>query len=287
MKPHAQSKKAPGPHLLAFDHFERLLQSPFYHKKGGFWIQVVDEKGSAINTSRALEAQLLYVMLLKIFGKTEQAKAVLQEFENRDLHDYILSKEQIEFQTRNVIANLELLYLLAKSFCQDEVDTKRLTRLEALPLFHSGKKMWHYSMRSDDKNIDPEFHSHTQLLYCWLIARKDKQQAKNYLKKIKTKKFYIPQKDLWMRSKNYRGTILVSDISSSTQLLYIALLGVLGEYAMAEKNLKLLRNTELYDKNKDEWLGAIDDAGHVLGTNRYAHSQLSAVLAEYFSSNKH
>jgi len=79
---------------------------------------------------------------------------------------------------------------------------------------------------------------------------------------------------------------LSTDRYSNTQLLGIIVEGLFGNKEKAQKRLKKLQDTPLYNQNRKEWVSMMNDQKEVKGLSFYSDSQLLEIIANAILNDK-
>jgi len=161
-----------------------------------------------------------------------------------------------------------------------------LEELEKTELWDKKREQWNWEMTRDQKLLNSDRRSETQLLGVLVkAATGNTAQAKEMLGNLKQTDLWDEKRKQWNWWMNENQELEDSNRSSYAQLVGVLAEAVTGNIEQAKEMLKSLKQTELWDKEREQWNWEMTGDQKLLYSNRYAEAQLVGVLAEAATGN--
>ncbi len=159
---------------------------------------------------------------------------------------------------------------------------KRLEKLKQTPLWNKDKEEWNEYIDEDYEFVSSSRFSQTQLLGVITEAiAGNQEEAKEHFRRLKEKStFWDKDKEEWNEYIDKEGGFISSDRFSQTQLLGVITEALVGDSKKAEEQLEKLKQTPLWDKEKEEWNEYIDEDHEFVSSSRFSQTQLLGVITE-------
>ncbi len=159
---------------------------------------------------------------------------------------------------------------------------KRLEKLKQTTLWDEDKEEWNEYIDEDHEFVSSSRFSRSQLL--GIIAEAiagNQEEAKEHFRRLKEKStFWDKDKEEWNEYVDKEGGFISSDRFSQTQLLGIITEALVGDSKKAKEQLEKLKQTPLWDKEKEEWNEYIDEDHEFVSSSRFSQTQLLGVITE-------
>ena len=108
----------------------------------------------------------------------------------------------------------------------------------------------------------------------------ESKKAQERLEKLKETPLYDKEKEQWNWYMYESQELKNSDRYSDSQLLGVLAEAVTGNLGEAKNMFKKLKETSLYDKEKEQWNRSMYKNQELIDSDRLSYSQLLGVLAE-------
>jgi len=272
----------------ARERLEKLKETPLYDKEKKQWNWYMNENQELKNSDRYSESQLLGVLAEAVTGNLEGAKDILEKLKETPLYDkekeqwnYYMNENQ-EFVYSSRYSESQLLGVLAEAVTGNLKGAKDMfKKLKETPLYDKEKEQWNWSMYENQELENSDRLSESQLLGVLAEAvTGNLKGAKDMFKKLKETPLYDKEKEQWNWWMNKNQELANSGRSSYPQLLGVLAEDVTGNLERAKKMLKELKETPLYDKEKEQWNYYMYENQKFVDSGCYSYSQLIGVLAE-------
>ena len=159
---------------------------------------------------------------------------------------------------------------------------KRLEKLKQTTLWDEDKEEWNEYIDEDHEFVSSSRFSRSQLL--GIIAEAiagNQEEAKEHFRRLKEKStFWDKDKEEWNEYVDKEGGFISSDRFSQTQLLGIITEALVGDSKKAKEQLEKLKQTPLWDKEKEEWNEYIDEDHEFVSSSRFSQTQLLGIITE-------
>jgi len=224
----------------------------------------------------------------------EKAKKRLEKLKQTPLWDkdkeewneYI--DEDYEFVSSNRFSRSQLLGIIAEAIAGNQEEAKEHFRRlkEKSTFWDKDKEEWNEYVDKEGGFISSDRFSQTQLLGIITEALVgDSKKAKEQLEKLKQTPLWDKEKEEWNEYIDEDHEFVSSDRFSQTQLLGVITEALVGDSKKAKEQLEKLKQTPLWDKEKEEWNEYIDKEGGFISLDRFSQAQLLGVIAEAVAGN--
>ena len=264
------------------------LKTSLWDEEKGLWVWGLDKGGQAGTDICYASNQLSYLRLLIAMGKEEEAKALLEKLKQTDLWDtekewWVQSinktsgEKILNYHTSDQLSYLRLLIALGE---KEEAEA-HLTKLKQTDLWDKTEKLWIRYTQKDDNEGDIDCVTSDQLSYlCILAVLRKEDEAKAQLERLKQTNLWDERKELWIYSTRKKPGAGDSRRYTYDQLLYLRLLVTLGEDYEARVWFEKLKQTKLWDAEKEMWIEGVRKDSDELHTFYYVSDQLLGALVE-------
>ena len=237
-------------------HLAKLKQTKLWNAEIGLWVSSMRKDGRELESRCFTKDQLSYLRLLTAWGEREEAKAYLEKLKQTDLWD---GEEGLWWDTvhsdaasnyysiKNQLSYLRLLISLEK---EDEAKIG-IVRLKQTNLWDVENGLWAQCMDKRGRVARPSHYAGDQLSYLrLLIDLGEDEEARTQLERLKRTNFWDEGDGLCIHSIDAKR---VARYHTGDQLSYLRLLAALGEEDEAKVFLEKLKQTNLWDKQWEEW----------------------------------
>ena len=224
----------------------------------------------------------------------EKAKKRLEKLKQTPLWDedkeewneYI--DEDYEFVSSNRFSRSQLLGIIAEAIAGNQEEAKEHFRRlkEKSTFWDKDKEEWNEYVDKEGGFISSDRFSQAQLLGIITEALVgDSKKAKEQLEKLKQTPLWDKEKEEWNEYIDEDHEFVSSSRFSQTQLLGIITEALVGDSKKAKEQLEKLKQTPLWDKEKEGWNEYIDKEGGFISLDRFSQAQLLGVIAEAVAGN--
>jgi len=268
--------------------YQSLKETSLWDEGKKQWNGSMDKEGELKNSNRNSKAQLLGVLAEAVAGNLEKAKEIYQSLKETPLWDKEKKQwngsmyKEGELENSSRFSEDQLLGVLAEAVAGNFERAKEIYQsLKETPLWDKEKKQWNGYMNKEGKLKHSNCLSGTQLLGVLAEAvAGNLEEAKGIYQSLKETPLWDKEKKQWNWYMDEEGELENYNRDSGTQLLGVLAEAVAGNLEEAKEIYQSLLKTPLWDKEKKQWNGSMDEKGELIDFDRFSGIQLLGVLAE-------